>query len=98
MHHFRSEMRPLSHTVDWIGSSNIEHLISHPHFELIRHDVTFPLYVILRALLRPFTINVTRILASAAVNVFLAGICRCAQRAVQSFDYPTNLNPTAAKW
>src|SRR2546425_3547524 len=24
---------------------NIEHLISHPHFELIRHDVTFPLYV-----------------------------------------------------
>jgi UDP-glucuronate decarboxylase len=24
---------------------NIEHLIGHPHFELIRHDVTFPLYV-----------------------------------------------------
>jgi UDP-glucuronate decarboxylase len=24
---------------------NIEHLMSHPHFELIRHDVTFPLYV-----------------------------------------------------
>src|SRR5262245_50573445 len=24
---------------------NIEHLISHPHFELIRHDVTFPFYV-----------------------------------------------------
>ena len=24
---------------------NIEHLTSHPHFELIRHDVTFPLYV-----------------------------------------------------
>ena len=24
---------------------NIEHLISHPHFELIRHDVTFPLYL-----------------------------------------------------
>jgi hypothetical protein len=24
---------------------NIEHLIAHPHFELIRHDVTFPLYV-----------------------------------------------------
>jgi UDP-glucuronate decarboxylase len=24
---------------------NIEHLISHPHFELIRHDVTFSLYV-----------------------------------------------------
>ena len=23
---------------------NIEHLLSHPHFELIRHDVTFPLY------------------------------------------------------
>ena len=26
-------------------SSNIEHLLDHPHFELIRHDVTFPLYV-----------------------------------------------------
>jgi UDP-glucuronate decarboxylase len=24
---------------------NVEHLISHPRFELIRHDVTFPLYV-----------------------------------------------------
>jgi UDP-glucuronate decarboxylase len=24
---------------------NIEHLIGHPHFELMRHDVTFPLYV-----------------------------------------------------
>lgn len=24
---------------------NIEHLLSHPHFELMRHDVTFPLYV-----------------------------------------------------
>jgi UDP-glucuronate decarboxylase len=24
---------------------NIEHLINHPHFELIRHDVTFSLYV-----------------------------------------------------
>jgi UDP-glucuronate decarboxylase len=24
---------------------NIEHLLSHPHFELIRHDVTFPLHV-----------------------------------------------------
>ncbi len=24
---------------------NIEHLIGNPHFELIRHDVTFPLYV-----------------------------------------------------
>jgi UDP-glucuronate decarboxylase len=24
---------------------NIEHLTSHPHFELMRHDVTFPLYV-----------------------------------------------------
>src|SRR5215813_3873611 len=24
---------------------NIEHLISHPHFELIRYDVTFPFYV-----------------------------------------------------
>jgi UDP-glucuronate decarboxylase len=25
--------------------SNIEHLLHHPRFELIRHDVTFPLYV-----------------------------------------------------
>jgi UDP-glucuronate decarboxylase len=25
--------------------ANIEHLIEHPRFELIRHDVTFPLYV-----------------------------------------------------
>ena len=24
---------------------NISHLLSNPHFELIRHDVTFPLYV-----------------------------------------------------
>jgi len=24
---------------------NIAHLLSHPHFELLRHDVTFPLYV-----------------------------------------------------
>ena len=24
---------------------NVEHLIGHPRFELIRHDVTFPLYV-----------------------------------------------------
>jgi UDP-glucuronate decarboxylase len=24
---------------------NIEHLIPHPHFELMRHDVTFPLYI-----------------------------------------------------
>lgn len=24
---------------------NIAHLLEHPHFELIRHDVTFPLYV-----------------------------------------------------
>jgi UDP-glucuronate decarboxylase len=24
---------------------NIEHLLTHPHFEFIRHDVTFPLYV-----------------------------------------------------
>jgi UDP-glucuronate decarboxylase len=27
------------------GKANIAHLITHPHFELIRHDVTFPLYV-----------------------------------------------------
>lgn len=25
--------------------SNISHLLYHPHFELIRHDITFPLYV-----------------------------------------------------
>ena len=25
--------------------SNIAHLLTHPHFELLRHDVTFPLYV-----------------------------------------------------
>ncbi len=24
---------------------NIEHLLHHPHFELLRHDITFPLYV-----------------------------------------------------
>jgi len=24
---------------------NIAHLLDHPHFELMRHDVTFPLYV-----------------------------------------------------
>ena len=24
---------------------NIEHLLEHKHFEVIRHDVTFPLYV-----------------------------------------------------
>jgi UDP-glucuronate decarboxylase len=23
----------------------IEHLIDHPHFELVRHDMTFPLYI-----------------------------------------------------
>ncbi len=27
------------------GRQNIEHLLSHPRFELIRHDITFPLYV-----------------------------------------------------
>src|SRR6476659_8960329 len=27
------------------GKRNIEHLHDHPHFEFIRHDVTFPLYV-----------------------------------------------------
>lgn len=27
------------------GKANIAHLITRPHFELIRHDVTFPLYV-----------------------------------------------------
>jgi UDP-glucuronate decarboxylase len=25
--------------------SNVEHLLKHPHFELMRHDITFPLYV-----------------------------------------------------
>ena len=24
---------------------NVEHLIGHPHFEFMRHDVTFPLYI-----------------------------------------------------
>src|SRR4051812_43681812 len=24
---------------------NVEHLIGHPRFELMRHDITFPLYV-----------------------------------------------------
>jgi len=24
---------------------NVEHLLDHPHFELLRHDITFPLYV-----------------------------------------------------
>ena len=27
------------------GKANIAHLITHPNFELMRHDVTFPLYV-----------------------------------------------------
>jgi UDP-glucuronate decarboxylase len=27
------------------GKRNIEHLLDHPRFELLRHDVTFPLYV-----------------------------------------------------
>ncbi len=27
------------------GKHNIEHLLTHPRFEFIRHDVTFPLYV-----------------------------------------------------
>ena len=27
------------------GKSNVAHLMSHPSFELMRHDVTFPLYV-----------------------------------------------------
>ena len=27
------------------SKSNIEHLIGHPRFELVRHDVTFPLYI-----------------------------------------------------
>jgi UDP-glucuronate decarboxylase len=27
------------------AKDNITHLLSHPHFELLRHDVTFPLYV-----------------------------------------------------
>ena len=27
------------------SKSNIEHLIGHPRFEMVRHDVTFPLYV-----------------------------------------------------
>jgi len=27
------------------SKDNVAHLLSHPHFELMRHDVTFPLYV-----------------------------------------------------
>jgi UDP-glucuronate decarboxylase len=27
------------------SKSNVAHLLGHPHFELMRHDVTFPLYV-----------------------------------------------------
>jgi UDP-glucuronate decarboxylase len=27
------------------NKENIKHLIGHPHFELMRHDITFPLYV-----------------------------------------------------
>lgn len=27
------------------AKDNIAHLLDNPHFELIRHDVTFPLYV-----------------------------------------------------
>jgi UDP-glucuronate decarboxylase len=27
------------------SKENVKHLITHPHFELMRHDVTFPLYV-----------------------------------------------------
>ena len=27
------------------SKANIKHLLAHPHFELMRHDVTFPLYV-----------------------------------------------------
>jgi UDP-glucuronate decarboxylase len=27
------------------SKSNVEHLRNHPHFEFIRHDITFPLYV-----------------------------------------------------
>jgi len=27
------------------SKNNVKHLLAHPHFELMRHDVTFPLYV-----------------------------------------------------
>jgi UDP-glucuronate decarboxylase len=27
------------------SKANVKHLLAHPHFELMRHDVTFPLYV-----------------------------------------------------
>ena len=27
------------------SKANIKHLLAHPHFELMRHDITFPLYV-----------------------------------------------------
>jgi UDP-glucuronate decarboxylase len=26
------------------SKDNVKHLLAHPHFELMRHDVTFPLY------------------------------------------------------
>ena len=29
----------------WVSRSFVKHLLDNPHFELIRHDVTFPLYV-----------------------------------------------------
>lgn len=33
---------------------NIAHLLDHPHFELMRHDVTFPLCVVVEAILAYF--------------------------------------------
>src|SRR4051794_12732850 len=32
-------------TISLRARGNIEHLLDHRHFEIIRHDVTFPLYV-----------------------------------------------------
>ena len=29
----------------FIGSDNVAHLLDNPYFEVMRHDVTFPLYV-----------------------------------------------------
>ena len=42
---------------------NVEHLFDNPHFELLRHDVTFPLYVEVDEIYNlacPFTINTIR--------------------------------------
>ena len=48
------------------SKANVRHLLDDPNFELMRHDITFPLYVevdrIFNFAARPrrFTINMTR--------------------------------------